>query len=163
VAAPVRDGETIAQAAIAPYRDQLSAIYTLHLVAYDLEASDATIDVAFDNGFAVRCIALENVVTGCPPVSIRFGQWMQALLADALSEGESAQLAAYADQLSVNPETVAWLAAQGARTSDEYEVTKETQRGSWVIMAVRFDTSDVLNCFFHGAGPVVLDRCRWER
>jgi hypothetical protein len=43
--------------------------------------------------------------------------------------------------------------------SQRYQIFRETQRGGWVVMAAGFETGYRLTCRFHGARPVVLERC----
>jgi len=146
-----------------PYRGQFSSNYTLHLVSYDLEGQKEVVDVAFDNGFAVRCTVLGLGLAGCPPVSPRFEAWMDALIQDALEGGQGTRLREYADRLSVGVDTLEWLARQDRRISENYEIIKEAQHGGWVIMSARFDTRYLLTCHFLGDAPVVLQRCELGR
>ena len=146
-----------------PYRDRFSDDFGLHLAGYDLEGQGTVVDVAFDNGFVVRCTVYGQALAGCPPISPWFEAWMDALIQDGLGEGQGTALESHANRVSVDSATVDWLASQGNRTSEDYEIARDTQHGGWVIMSARFSTDQVLACYFRGSSPVVLDRCGWQR
>jgi len=145
---------------VAPYHDQLSAGYTLHLVDYDLETQGReTIDVAFDSGLVMRCQVAGYGLAGCPPISPKFEVWMDALVQEGLRGGQGTELDPQAGHVSADEHTLSWLASQREHISDRYEISRDTQRGGWVIMSAHFDTGYVVTCYFHGASPVILDRC----
>lgn len=163
IAEPAGEATSISEASISSYRGQMEGPFTLHRVASDLELSDATLDAAFLNGLVVRCTVLGDIVTGCQPISIRQEEWMHALLSDARSDGDRSQLAGHANRLSVDPGVVAWVAAQRSRTGGSVEISRDAQRGGWVIMDARFGASAIMECYFHGSSPVILDHCQWQR
>jgi len=141
-------------------RDLLSDSYTLHLVDYDLgEQGRATIDVAFDDGFVMRCEVAGRALSGCPPISPRFEAWMEDLIQAGLRGGPGTQLESQAGGVSVAENVSSWLASQGEYLSGDYEVSRDTQRGGWVIMSARFGSGYTLTCWLHGASPVLVDRC----
>lgn len=145
---------------LAPYHDQLSASYTLHLVDHDLDTQvQDTIDVAFDNGFAVRCQVPGYRLAGCHPISPRFEAWMDNLIQEALNGEPGTEPDIQADRIPVDEHTQNWLASQRENMSERYEVHRDTQRGDRVIMSARFDTGYVLTCYFRGDSPVILDHC----
>lgn len=138
----------------------LSASYTLHLVSRPLETQEQeTVDVAFDNGFVVRCQVSDHALVECPPISPRFEAWMDALIQEALRGGQETELTPQAGRVSVDESTWSWLASQRTYMGERYEIARETQRGGWVIMSARFDTGYTLTCDFHGVSSVVVDRC----
>jgi len=141
-------------------RDLLSDSYTLHLVDYDLEEQGrATIDVAFDDGFVMRCEVAGRALSGCVPISPHFESWMEDLIQAGLREGPGTELESQAGGVSVAENVSSWLASQGEYLRGDYEVSRDTQRGGWVIMAARFDSGYTLTCRFHGASPVLVERC----
>jgi hypothetical protein len=143
-----------------PDRDLISASYTLHLVDYDLEVpGQGTVDVAFDNGFVVRCEVSGYVLTGCSPISPHFEAWMGALIRERPKGGPGAELEPQAGRVFVGENVLDWLASQSDRMDGRYEISRDAQRGSWVVMSARFDTGYVLTCRFHGDSPVVVDHC----
>jgi len=144
----------------ASYPNQHPTTFVLHLVEYDLESQGPQmLDVAFDDGQAMRCQVSGYGLAGCLPISPEFEAWMDGLIQEGLQNGEGAGLEPYAGRLSVDDSTLDWLASQREMISGTYESSRETQRGGWVIMSARFDTGYVLTCYFHGASPVTVDHC----
>jgi hypothetical protein len=142
------------------HRDLFSDSYTLHLVGYDLERQEQeTIDVAFDNGYVVRCQISGQALAGCTPISPQFEAWMEALIQEGLEGGRGTELPPHAGHVSVGENVLSWLASQRAYMGKRYDISRDTQRGGWVVMSARFDTGYVLTCYFHGASPVVVERC----
>jgi hypothetical protein len=149
------EGETAA------YRDLFAAAgYTLHRVSTDPETLDRqVIDAAFDNGVVVRCGVLDQALTGCLPIAPEFAGWMEALIRAGLGEGSEAELASLAGQLYVGDDALSRLASQGEMMSEPYQVSRDTQRGGWVVMSARFESGYTLICDFYGDAPVVLQGC----
>ncbi len=154
--------DSIAAATLEPYREAISPEFALHLVEYDLELSSASVDVAFDSGFTARCHVLGGTVAACQPLSLRLNAWMEALLTDALADSETLSVAAYADQLVVPAAVQTWLTDQRGRMRAEYRIAPALQRDGWVIMEATFSPALVLECYFSGATPAVLDHCQWQ-
>jgi hypothetical protein len=141
-------------------RDPLSTGYTLHLVDYDLEEQGrATIDVAFEDGFVMRCEVAGRALSGCAPISPRFEAWMGDLVQAGLRGGPGPQLESQEGQVSVSENVSSWLGSQGEYLSGNYEVSRDAQRGGWVVMAARFDSGYTLTCWLHSASPVLVERC----
>jgi hypothetical protein len=152
-------GDT-SQQDLVPTYDLLAAGYTLHRVGSDPETLEQqTIDVAFKDGVVVRCQVSNQALNRCVPISPDFGAWMDALIQEGLTGGQGTALAPHARRVSVGDDTLRWLAAQRDAVGGRYEISRETQRGGWVVMSARFDIGYVLTCHFHGASPVVLDHC----
>jgi hypothetical protein len=129
-------------------------------VDYDLEEQGrATIDVAFGDGFVMRCEVAGRALSGCAPISPRFEAWMVDLIQAGLGEGPGLQLGPQARGISVSENVSSWLASQGEYLRGDYEVARDTQRGGWVILSARFDSGYALTCWLHGASPVLVDRC----
>jgi hypothetical protein len=147
---------------LGPYLGRMSERFTLHLADYHLEANDSVVDAAFDTGFVARCLVLGEATGGCVPISERMEAWMDALVRDALAGGQPNLLLEHASRLVFEEDTVRDLAAQQGRMSEAFTVGRATQYGRWVIMFARFDASQELDCYFRGAQPVVLDRCRFR-
>jgi hypothetical protein len=59
----------------------------------------------------------------------------------------------------VGDDALSWLASQREMMSELYQVSRDTQRGGWVIMSARFDSGYVLTCDFYGDAPAVLQGC----
>ena len=151
-------GET-GQSEIAP-RASSGLGYTLHRVTHDPQAlGQQTIDAAFEDGAVVRCQVSDETLAACRPIAPEFEAWMDALIQDALQGGSGTALAPYAGRVSVSPDAESWLASQRGAMGKRYEISRDTQRGGWVIMSARFGTGFALSCYFHGASPVVVDHC----
>ena len=146
---------------IAAYRDLFAATgYTLHRVSTDPETLDRqVIDAAFDNGVVVRCGVSDRALTGCLPIAPEFAGWMETLVRVGLGEGSEAELALPAGQLYVGDDALSWLTSQREMMSERYQVSRDAQRGGWVVMSTRFDSGYVLTCDFYGDAPVVLQGC----
>ena len=85
---------------------------------------------------------------------------MDGLVQEGLKEGPGTEVEPQAGRVSVGENTLSWLASQGEHMSGRYEISRDAQRGGWVILSARFDTGYVLTCRFRGASPVLVDRCR---
>jgi len=154
-------GDEASHADLEALRDSFSDNYVLHLAQYDLEGQYSTIvDVVFDNGFAIRCKVFGSSVAGCPAISTQFEAWTDAIVQEALQGNPGTIIAEHTNRLSVDPRILVELATQQGRISEEYTIRQEVQRGGTVIMSAEFTTPHVLTCYFHGATPVVLDRCQ---
>jgi hypothetical protein len=141
-------------------RDLLPTGYTLHLVDYDLEEQGrATIDVAFEDGFVMRCEVAGRALSGCAPISPHLEAWMEDLIQAGLQGGSGTQPQSQAGGVSVAENVSSWLVSQGEHLRGDYEVSRDTQRGGWVVMSARFDSGYALTCWLHGASPVLVDRC----
>jgi hypothetical protein len=153
------EGETAA------YRDLFAATgYTLHRVSTDPETVDQqVIDAAFDNGVVVRCGVSDQALMGCLPIAPEFAGWMEALIRAGLGEGSEAELASLAGQLYVDDDALSWLASQGEMMSEPYQVSRDAQRGGWVVMSARFESGYTLICDFYGDAPVVLQGCEFAQ
>jgi len=157
---------------VSPYQDLFPgpAGYILHLVGYDRETpAQATVDVAFDeasgstaggdSGPVVRCQTSGDELVGCASISSQFEAWMGALVQRTRQGEQGAAPDPLAGQVLVGENTMEWLASQREYLSDIYVISRDAQRGGWVIASVRFDTGYVLTCYFHDSAPVVVDRC----
>ena len=149
----------------ATYQDLFAATgYTLHRVGTDPETLDRqVIDAAFDNGVVVRCGVADQALTGCLPIAPEFAGWMETLVQAGLGERSEAELALLAGQLYVGDDALSWLTSQGEMMSEPYQVSRDTQRGGWVVMSARFESGYVLTCDFHGDAPVVLQGCKFTQ
>lgn len=146
---------------IEPFREALSERYVNHFVAFgsDTEAWDsAYVDVAFDDGFVLRCVSSVKTVLYCDDFSSKFTAWVGDLVHAGLY-GERAWLDAKMKRLAVDDAVVDWLAAHRDQLSETYEVSRDSQQGGWVFMSARFDTGFEMLCRFHGAAPIQVDQC----
>ena len=84
---------------------------------------------------------------------------MDGLIEEGRQGGQGTVLGAQANRLSVDGNWLSWLASQRAYLSERYDISRDTQHGSWVVMLVRFDSGYVLTCYFRGVAPVILDHC----
>ena len=142
------------------YRALAGGGYTLHRLGHDLETLEAqTIDVAFADHIAVRCQVSGQELGRCLPISPAYEAWMDALIRDGRGEGDGMELSTQAGTASVSQDVWRWLDTQQGALGGRYQISSDAQRGDRVIMAARFDTGYVLNCYFRGVAPVVLDRC----
>jgi len=144
--------------------------YTLHLVDYDRgPQAQATVDVAFDeasvstaggdSGPVVRCQTSGDELVGCASISPQFEAWMGALVQRARQGEQGTAPDPLTGQVLVGGNTLEWLASQREYLSDTYTLSRDAQRGGWVIASARFDTGYVLTCYFHGSAPVAVDHC----
>jgi hypothetical protein len=159
---PMGEGETGETTA---YRDLFAATgYTLHRVSTDPETLDRqVIDAAFDNGVVVRCGVADQALTGCLPIAPEFSGWMETLIRAGLGEGSETELASLAGQLYVSDDALSRLASQGEMMSEPYQVSRDTQRGGWVVISARFDSGYVLTCDFYGDAPAVVQGCSFAQ
>ena len=157
---------------VSPYQDLFPgpAGYILHLVDYDREApAQATVDAAFgeasgsiaggDSGPVVRCQTSGDELAGCASISSQFEAWMGALVQRARQGEQGTAPDPLTGQVLVGENTLEWLASQREYLSDTYALSREAQRGGWVIASARFDTGYVLTCYFYGSAPVAVDHC----
>jgi len=142
------------------YRQRFSEHYTVHLADYDLDTLYMSrVDVAFDNGFALRCLLTADGGVGfCGPISDAYRGWMDDLVHAGLS-GERRWLGPAKSMLAVDDTVVAWLDVHRGYLSETNDVTRVDQRGRWVFMSARFDTGFEMVCRFRGVGPVLTDQC----
>lgn len=146
-------------ASVARHRERLSDQYTIYLVEYDLDTHEmGNVDVAFDNGFALRCLTARVQVGYCGPISDMYQAWMDDLIHAGLY-GEQRWLNSPQNLLTVDDTVVAWLGGRNDQLSPTYEVSKASQRGAWVFMAARFDTGFEMVCRFRGVRRVLVDQC----
>jgi hypothetical protein len=156
-------GDDDAHADLEALRGRFTDAYVLHLVEYDLESQySSTVDVAFTNGFIMRCRVFGSSVGGCQPISTQFETWMDAIVQEGLLDNPGTIIADYTTRLMVDPDTLAELPAQKGYMSETYAIRQETQRGGTVVMAADFTTSYTMSCYFHGATPAMLDRCQFR-
>jgi hypothetical protein len=142
------------------HREQLSEQYTVYLVEYDLDSySMGRVDVAFDNGFALRCMATAGQVGYCGPVSDTYQGWMDDLIHAGLSNEQNWLVSPRQHSLTVEDTVLVWLHTHSDQLSETYEVTRTSQQGGWIFMSARFDTGFEMVCRFHGAEPVIADQC----
>ena len=154
-------GDEGSHADLEALRQRFSRDYTLHLTQYDLDGQySSTVDVAFDNGFGVRCKVFGSSVAGCPDISTQFATWMDAIVKEALEGNPGTILGQYGNRLTADPAILAQLTTQVGRMSDEYTIRQAAQRGGTIVMAAEFATPHILTCYFHGDAPVVLDSCQ---
>ncbi len=89
-------------------------------------------DVAFDTGFALRCIVMGDRVTFCDDLSqkldLRIGQ-----MAQAAKTGERPWLAGQMKTFSVTDDVMAWLQSHQAQLGDAYRLTVTAQKGNWMV------------------------------
>ena len=88
---------------------------------------------------------------------------MEALIREALLGGRPAELSTPAGSMAVNDDVWYTLASQRGSMSDQYEIRRDAQRGGRVAMSARLDTGYVLNCYFYGASPVLVERCSGDQ
>jgi hypothetical protein len=159
---PMGGGE---EGEIAAYRDLVAATaYTLHRVGTDPETVDRqVIDAAFDNGVVVRCGVANRALTGCLPIAPEFAGWMETLVRVGLGDGSEAELALLAGQLYVGDDALSGLASQGEMMGERYQISRDAQRGGWVVMLARFESGTILTCDFYGDAPVVLQGCNFAQ
>ena len=144
--------------------------YTLYLVDYDRETpAQATVDVAFDeasgstaggdSGPVVRCQTSGDELVGCSSISPQFEAWMGALVQRARQGEQGTAPDPLTGQVLVGEDTLEWLVSQREYLSDTYILSRDAQRGGWVIASARFGTGYVLTCYFYGSAPVIVDHC----
>ena len=148
------------RAAARELRDLTSDAYVLHRVSGWPEIWDETIDVAFPDGFVMRCSVRREFLVDCLAVSPSYRAWMETLIEGAPGDAETVDAIRYAGGLSVGDGVLADLARSAGRIDDAYEIQRQGQYGDWVVMSARFDRGAILTCYFHSHDPVVLNHCR---
>ena len=145
--------------AVEPFLASFSEQYVVHLVDYDQDTLySAYVDVAFDNGFVLRCATVGKTVVHCDDFSRKFADWMDDLVHAGLHD-ERRWLDARVRYLAVDDAVVAWLADHRDQLSAGYELTWAGQQGGCVFMSARFDSGFEMTCRFLGAAPVRVDQC----
>ena len=153
------EAQGVAYRAAAPFRADFSEQYVTHLVKYDPETLySAYVDVAFDNGFVLRCATVGKRVVYCDDFSKKFAGWMDDLIHAGLT-GEYRWLDAPVRRLLVDDAVTAWLTEHHGQLEGSYEVSRTGQQGGWVLMAARFDSGFEMQCRFRGAAPIRVDQC----
>lgn len=153
------EAQGISYRAAAPFRAAFSEQYVTHLVEYDPETLySAYVDVAFDNGFVLRCVTLGEHVAYCDDFSKKFADWMDNLIHAGLT-GEHRWLDAPVRRLQVDDTVTAWLTEPRGQLEGDYEVSRTGQRGGWILMSARFASGFEMHCHFRGAAPIRVDQC----
>ena len=88
---------------------------------------------------------------------------MEALIQEGLQGGRPAELVTPAGPMSVNADVWDALASQRGSMGEQIQIRRDAQHGGWVAMSARFDTGYVLNCYFYGASPIVVERCSGDQ
>lgn len=146
-------------AAVETFRGSFSEDFVTYLVSYDLSPPQiAFVDAAFDNGFALRCRTVGNVVAFCDDVSSTYEGWMDDLIFAGM-RGERRWMASPDPAITVEDRVVRWLQDHPSQLSETYELSRASQQGQFVFMSARFDTGLAITCRFRGTQPVVVDQC----
>ncbi|MBN1147126.1 MAG: hypothetical protein JXA78_07710 [Anaerolineales bacterium] len=144
-----------------PYLGSLSEQYETYFVSFGSETGSwysAYIDVAFDNGFVMRCATSGDDVIYCDDFRARLMGWADDLVRAGLY-GERPWEEAKVRRLVVENTVVAWLAAHRDQLSENYQAERASQQSGWVFVSVQFDTGFNMLCRFRNAAPVVVDQC----
>jgi hypothetical protein len=145
--------------AVKTFRDAFSRNFDTYLVTYDLSPPQiAFVDAVFDNGFALRCRTVGNVVAFCDDVSPKLEGWMDDLIFAGL-RGERRWMDSPDPSLIVEDRVVRWLQDHPTQLSETYELSRAGQQGRFVFMSARFDTGFAITCRFRGTQPVAVDQC----
>ncbi len=145
--------------AVEPFRDSFSNRFTTYLVEYDLSPPQvAFVDAVFDDGFALRCRTVGNIVAFCDALSPKLEGWMDDLIHAGL-RGERRWMASPDPPLVVEDRVVRWLQDHPTRLSQTYELSRAGQQGQFVFMSARFDTGFEITCRFRGTRPLTVDQC----
>lgn len=142
------------------YGARFTPTYTQHFVEFTRDTETlyaSTVDVAFDNGFIMRCNVMGNSVSSCVDVSELYPVWMAALITGAL-EGTQPwrQLG---QPLEVAAPALAELAASREMLTGDFSVRRVLQRGGLLWLEARYEDGGVLTCRFRGAMPVTVEAC----
>jgi len=144
---------------VARHRERLSDQYTVHLVEYDLDTYYTGLaDIAFDNGFSLRCLTTAGQVGYCSPISDTYQDWMNELVRAGLY-GERAWLNGDDPSLVVDEAVITWLNNHSDQLGETFASTRSSQHGAWIFMSARFDTGFEIECRFRGTTPVAVDQC----
>src|SRR5581483_1132836 len=137
-------------------RDSFTEHFTEYLVGYDLESLNTTqVDVAFDNGFILRCntSAYGNFVGPCGDLLKDYGAWMNQLM-------KSGDISCTDCGAQVNAPTRLWLRERLAELPKEYKLTATHGPGPIVYVQAWYDPVRAIQCRFRGRAPTVIDICR---
>jgi hypothetical protein len=146
-------------AAVEDFRESFSDTFVTYLVTYDLSPPQiAFVDAVFDNGFALRCRTVGNVVAFCDPVSPKLEGWMDDLIFAGL-RGERRWMGRPDPSIVVEDQVVRWLQNHPTQLSETCELSRAGQQGRFVFMSARFDTGFEVTCRFQGTRPVKVDQC----
>jgi hypothetical protein len=146
---------------IEPFRDLLSRQYVSHFVAFDSNTENwysAYVDVAFDDGFVLRCATSGRNVLYCDDFGEKFTGWMGDLVHAGLYD-ERLWLDERMRRLTVDDAVVNWLAARREQLGENFQVSRDGQQGGWILMSARFDNGFEILCRFQGATPIRVDQC----
>ncbi len=142
-------------------RARLSRPYILYMVTAPIGIQNsAVLDVAFDRGGVLRCFAVGPQIGGCKDVTNAYQGWMDRVVQAGLSS-DSTPLLCRTCEWTVDQPVLAWLDAHRQDFSPRYTILKERQAAGWVLMSAQFDSGRRIECRFHRAMPVILDRC-WD-
>jgi len=145
--------------AVKTFRESFSGDFDTYLVSYDLSPPQiAYVDAVFDNGFALRCRTVGNVVAFCDDVSPRLEGWMDDLIFAGI-HGERRWMDRPNPAIIVEDQVVRWLQDHPTQLSQTYELSRAGQQGRFVFMSARFDTGFEIVCRFRGTQPVAVDQC----
>ncbi len=141
---------------IALNRDSFTEHFTEYLVGYDLESLNTTqVDVAFDNGFILRCNTSEygNFVGPCGSLLKDYGEWMNQLMwAGDINCNDCG--------VQVNAPTRLWLKERLPELPKEYKLTATHGPGPIVYVQAWYDPVRAIQCRFRGRAPTIIDICR---
>jgi len=144
-----------------PYLGSLSGQYKTYFVGFGSETGSwysAYIDVAFDNGFVMRCVTSGDSVIYCDNFSARLVGWAGDLARAGLYD-ERPWEEVKVKRLVVDDAVVTWLATHKDQLSETYQVERVAQQSGWVFVSIQFDTGFGMVCRFRNASPVVVDQC----
>lgn len=156
------EAQGLSYSSVARYGERLAERYTLYPAAYDLDTlGRGYVDIAFDNGFTLRCLTVEKQVGYCAPIAERYREWMADLIHAGLHD--DLPWADDRDRLVVDEAVLRWLRAQRDQLRETYSVAKGAQYGGLVLMNADFDTGSRLTCRFRGVNPAQVDDCWMAR
>ncbi len=143
-----------------PFLDSIGGGYTSYFVSFGADTKSwhsAYVDLAFEDGFLLRCVTSGRHVIYCDDYSRRFAGWMSDLVRAGLY-GERPWEEATVRRLKVGDEVLAVLEANRDYLAEEYVLSREEVAGR-VFLTAHFADGAAMTCLFHGAAPVVAERC----
>ncbi|HQE92050.1 MAG TPA: hypothetical protein PLH19_04645 [Anaerolineae bacterium] len=137
--------------------------YTIYFAGFDNTTETlfaAYSDIAFDSGFALRCLVMGGRITFCDDLSQKLDLYIGQMV-QAGKTGERPWLANPMKTFNVTEDVVTWLQTHQAELGDTYRLTVTAQKGDWMFVTAQFDAGTAMTCRFHGNAVITVDQCEF--
>jgi hypothetical protein len=151
-----------------PYIERLTPNYSLQIIEYDPDALLGTyVDVTFDNGTVLRCASVRTETTSKSIQRVIYCSDFSEELTNRVNDlvyagiyGKRRWLAEDEEKFRVSDNVINWLQEHAAFMSDNYTVSKNSQKGEWIFVTTRFDSGFEMECRFNGKSPLIVEHCQ---